>query len=165
MLKLRLDLRDARLAELEPALEIAQRDVEHSTVLRDIDVLAAEKRITLALNICLSSELKESIPDLIVDQVLAEIEKNRHVVRRVLARVAGETLGIRSECLAQVDTTAAKLLEFLPGRKVARKPAHHGCMFFHAARRAVHGIDIEHVLARELASCHDGAQEQVGSPC
>jgi len=62
------------LADLE-LVEVAESDVEDSTILRGVDVLSGEHLVPVVLNISLANEFKEGVEDGFGNQILGVIQE------------------------------------------------------------------------------------------
>lgn len=115
------DLVDTSLLDLE-VVEVAERDVQYRAILGSVNVLSSEHLVAVGLDLGLADEVKERREDLLVDQVLGEVEEERH--RRsiwgfVLAAKLGEAFWVLREEILEDELFAlavVELLELLPGR-------------------------------------------------
>lgn len=105
-----------------PAADISQGGVVDGTVLCEVDSLASEEGITLLLEASLLGQLDQQVNGLGGDQVLAEVEEDIGLGRRVLEGLGelGEALGVLGKGLLQDESLTDRLevaLEVLPGRE------------------------------------------------
>ena len=115
MLEHTSDLVNARLRDLECVAKVAQRNVQHSTILRSIDMLAGKHGIARILDARLSHEVEKLSEDFLVDQILGEVEKESGVRRLVLSAELLEAIRISCE---EVLDDQSRLLRVVEGPKL-----------------------------------------------
>lgn len=115
-----LHLVRALLLDAEAVVQVPQRDVQHGSILRGVDVLAREHVVAGALDAGFLDEVEQSGENLVVDQVFGVVEQDgRSWVRRVgvFDRVLGEPVRVRGEEVLEDELglfSVVELLQLLP---------------------------------------------------
>jgi hypothetical protein len=112
-----LHLVNTLLLDLELAPNVPQRDVQHGTVLRGVDVLAGKHLIAGGLDAGFAGELDEGREDVVVDEVFGEVDEEVDVFRGVVvaAREFGEALRVRGEKILEDEVGVGFVVEGLKG--------------------------------------------------
>ena len=97
MLEHTSDLVNARLGDLERVVKVAQRNMQHSTTLRSIDMLAGKHGIARTLDTRLSNELEKLSEHPLVDQILGKVKQEGGVRRLVLPAELLEAIRVSCE--------------------------------------------------------------------
>jgi hypothetical protein len=95
-----------------PILDVPQRNVQHSSVLGKVDLLAREHVVSQLLEVGLFSKLDEQWQRIIVQEVLGEVEDNLGVVGFILedVRILLEALRVVLEVVAEDDVLGELLV-------------------------------------------------------
>lgn len=104
--------------------QVAQGNMQNSTILRCVDVLAAEHLIARLLNAGFANELQQGVQDRFGDEILGVVEQEgrRWIIgRRVLLAELAEAVWVLGEEILQDEIRVLfviDLLEFLPRRVI-----------------------------------------------
>ena len=91
------DLVNARFGDLERVVKVAQRNMQHSTALRRVDMLAGKHGIARTFDARLSHELEKLSEHPLVDQVLGKVKQEGGVRRLVLSAELLEAIRVSCE--------------------------------------------------------------------
>ena len=108
------DLVNPRLGDIERiTAEVAQRNMQHSTTLRRVDMLAGEHGIACTLDARLSHELEKLCEHSFVDQVLGKVQQESRVRRLVLPAELLEPIAIGCEEVFKDQSRLLRVVESL----------------------------------------------------